>query len=120
MDRFCDDQFILYAVKTSNLGTNYGNEIPGHEYCESISDSIVEPLFECLTCDNVIDWCLLGIGDIEIKQWNAEAVLFLGDQNFSGLKIYGTFRTYADDLYNRQADRGYYAGGGPLVPDTEI
>lgn len=92
VDEYCDHYFTLYAVQTTNLGTNYGDEIPYHEDFESISESIVEPLFECLTCDNVFYWCELEGDNLEIKRWDAEVILHKGDQNFSGLRINGVFR----------------------------
>ena len=90
---YCDNQFIIYVVKTSNLGTNFGNEQPNHSEAESINATIIQPLFECFTCENVIDLCELDF-QAGINQWRAERVLFKGDQNFSGIKIIGSFRKY--------------------------
>lgn len=90
-ESYCDNQFTVYFVKTADIGTNYGDETPGHDDTESISNAIIQPLFGCLTCDNVMDLCELGY-EFGIAQWSAEEVLFLGDQNFSGIKINGIFR----------------------------
>lgn len=94
-ETYCDNIFTIYAVRTANLGTNFGNEIPNHDYTESISSEIIEPLFDCLTCDNIIDLCDFNVVS-GITQWRAEEVLFLGDHNFSGIKINGAFRTKMD------------------------
>lgn len=91
-EQYVDNQFTLYVVKTSDLGRNYGDEIPGHDETESVSASIIQPLFNCLTGENVLDLCELGDFAFGISQWSAEEVLFLGDQNFSGIKINGVFR----------------------------
>lgn len=90
-ENYCDNQFTLYVVKPSDLGRNYSHEIPGHDETESVSASIIQPLFACLTCENVLDLCELGY-EFGISQWSTEEVLFLGDQNFSGIKINGMFR----------------------------
>lgn len=90
-NQFCDNQFIVYFVKGADIGTNFGNETPGHNFNESIISEIINPLFECLTCANIIDICSFGY-DFGIQQWTAARVLFKGDQNFSGLRITGNFR----------------------------
>ena len=91
-EMYLDNQFTIYVVKTSDLGRNYGDEIKGHNETESVSASIIQPLFNCLTGENVIDLCYVGDITLGIVQWSAEEVLFLGDQNFSGIKINGVFR----------------------------
>lgn len=94
-EMYLDNQFTIYVVKTSDLGRNYGDEIPGHDETESVSSEIIQPLFECMTGENILNVCIF-MKAFGISQWSAEEVLFLGDQNFSGIKINGVFREKID------------------------
>lgn len=88
-----DVNFTIYAVQPTNLGINTYNEIPNHSTDESLWDTIIQPLRNCLSCGNEIDLCDLGY-DFKIKKWRAKPILLHHDSNYTGLRINGTFRQY--------------------------
>lgn len=88
-----DTFFTLYVVKQTNLGVNVYNEIPNHPIDESLWESILEPLENCLGCGNELELCEMGY-PFEIMKWRKETVILEHDDNYTGWKINGTFRTY--------------------------
>lgn len=90
---WCDFNFVLYAVKDSNIGINVYDEIPNHPIDESLWKTILEPLNNCLGCGNELDLCELGY-DFEIIKWQMQTSILEMDNNYTGWKIFGTFRHY--------------------------
>lgn len=89
---FCDYNFTLWALVPSQLGINNYNEIPSHSVDESAWETIVEPLRECLTCDDMIYICEVLGYPVRVERWASEMVLKKFSNNFDGLRIEGQFR----------------------------
>lgn len=90
---WCDHMFTLYAVKHSDISLNLYNEQPYHPIEESIWETILKPLQNCLGCGNELELCELDY-DFEIARWEMEVVKKYEDSNYAGWKINGTFRQY--------------------------
>lgn len=89
----CDHHFILYAVmQRSDIGQNVFNEISGHPITESLWAESLSKIAGCLGCGRELELCELGY-DFDILSWSMESVLLKGDQNWTGWKITGSFRT---------------------------
>lgn len=89
--KFCDHIFSIYVVQPSNLGINTFNEIKGHDISESLWETILKPIQNCIGCGNEFDLCELGY-DFNIIRWKMSVVKFKEDQNYTGWRIMGIFR----------------------------
>ncbi len=89
--KHCDHIFSLYVVKPSNLGINTFSEIKGHPISESLWETILKPLKNCIGCGNEIDLCDMGF-NFNILRWKMSVVKFKEDCNYVGWKIIGVFR----------------------------
>ena len=89
--KYCDHIFTLYVVKPSDIGLNVYNEIPGHPISESLWETILEPIQNCIGCGNEFDLCEMGY-DFDILRWKMKAVQFKEDYNYTGWRILGVFR----------------------------
>ena len=90
---WCDYVFTIYAVKETNLGINVDQEQPGFEIDESLYETILRPIENCLGCSNEFDLCELGY-DFDIFKWSMTPTLLKGDMNYVGWKIDAIFREY--------------------------
>lgn len=88
----CIHDFTLYVgTQVDDIGTNVHTEIPEHPISESLWATIFKPLLDCLGCGKELYLCELGY-DFDITKWQMKKVQFLGDKNFTGWMIKGTFR----------------------------
>lgn len=93
----CNTSFTLYIGRqTEDLGLNSYDEIQDHPVEESLWDTIWKPLQECLGCGREFDLCELG-WDFDITKWDMRMVKFKDDNNFTGWKVEGSFRTKNDN-----------------------
>lgn len=89
----CDHSFTLYAVmQRSDIGQNVFNEIAGHPISSSLWAEVQSKISGCLGCGRELSLCELGY-DFDIVSWMMESVFFKEDQNWTGWKITGTFRS---------------------------
>lgn len=90
--KICDHRFTMYVVKQSRPDINNYNEIDNHCTKESKWKTIIEPLFNCLSCESVIDYCEILGYPVQIPEWNVVKVINHLDNNFDGVRITGVFR----------------------------
>lgn len=88
-----DHIFTLFAVQQSNLGINTYNEQPLHPITESLWNTHLKPIQDCLGNGKELELCEIGY-PFEIVRWDMEVVQRFEDQNYTGWKIAGTFREY--------------------------
>ncbi len=88
----CNHRFTMYIVKASSIDINTYNEIEDHPINESKWETILKPLFECFSCDAMIDYCAIVGYPVLIPQWRVEKVINKHSNNYDGIKITGVFR----------------------------
>ncbi|RMZ58973.1 hypothetical protein D1632_15520 [Chryseobacterium nematophagum] len=91
--KYCDHSFTLYVVKPSDIGLNVYNEIPGHPINESLWETILAPIQNCIGCGNEFDLCEMGYS-FDILRWKMKTVQFKEDHNYTGWRILGVFRQF--------------------------
>ena len=90
---WCDHIFTIYAVKHADTGLNIYNEQPNHHISESLLETHLKPLQECLGCGNELEFCEMGY-NFELERWEMDVVKKFEDMNYTGWKISGIFRQY--------------------------
>lgn len=88
----CDYSFTIYAVTASRIDQNNYTEIKGYSKETSKWNTIYEPIIDCLSCNNVLDFCEILGYNVDIIKWDAVLVSNYQDTNYDGWKINATFR----------------------------
>lgn len=84
--------FVLYVLKRDGIGVNNYNEMLGHPIEESKWETILKPLKQCVTEENVLEFCeILGI-NLQIPNWNMETKINWLDENYTGWMVRATFK----------------------------
>lgn len=88
----CNISFQLLVLLPSNLGLNMFNEIKGHSTTESVWDTKLSKLEECLSCDANLDFCEFLGQQYKITQWSGVQVVNYQNANYTGYRISVTFQ----------------------------
>lgn len=91
--RYCDYILTFYVVTETKLGKNTDREQPYHEEDESLYNSIIAPLEECIGCGREFEICSIGY-NFDIFKWDMEPVVQDYDNNYVGWKVNAVFREY--------------------------
>lgn len=89
----CEERMTIYVVKAGSIGINNYNEIDGHFTSESKWESVLKPLFECFSCEDILAKCEILGYQFRIPVWDVEKVIDWNDNNYTGIKINAVFRT---------------------------
>jgi len=90
--KICNHRFVMYVVKPNRIDVNNYNEIDEHPVNESKWKEIIEPLFECFSCDAMLDYCQILGYPVQIPQWRVEKVINKTSNNYDGIKVTAVFR----------------------------
>jgi hypothetical protein len=83
-DKFIYHDFKLNVVTTDDLGLNVYNEIKNHDLSESKWATILKPIYDCISEDEVLTFCLdLGY-IVQIERWSAVTRIDWMDNNYTG------------------------------------
>lgn len=88
----CEYSFTIYALKPSRIDLNNYTEIKGYSKETSKWVTVYEPIIDCLSCENVLDFCEILGYNVDIIKWDAFLVSNFRDTNYDGWKINATFR----------------------------
>lgn len=90
--KICEHRFTFYVVKASSIDINTYNEIDNHPISESKYETIIKPLYDCLSCDAVLDYCQILGYPVQGIQWDVAPVINKTSNNYDGIKVTGMFR----------------------------
>ena len=88
----CNTSFQLLVVFDSKLGLNMYNEIKGHSTDESVWNTKLSVIEECLKCDANLDFCEFLSTQYKITQWSGVQVINYQNSNYCGYRISVTFQ----------------------------
>lgn len=88
-----DHIFTAYVVKpqADGLGRNVFNEEPGHSTADSIWESVLEPILNCIGNGNELDFCE-NYSQFKLVKWDQDTVVNKADANYAGWRITGAIR----------------------------
>lgn len=87
----CVNSFTLWVLVPSRIDLNDFNEIPDHPEEESLEETIISPLRECLGCDDILDMCEAAGYLFRVERWSIADVYRAFDNNYTGLRIGAVF-----------------------------
>ncbi len=90
----CTESFELLLLFDSSLGINNYNEIKGHSIDESLWETKMNPIKECLQCDANLDFCVILGSQYRITNWSARQVINYLDSVYCGYRLSVTFQTF--------------------------
>ena len=88
----CNKSFQLLVLFDSKLGLNMFNEIKGHSEEESVWNTKLSVLQDCLSCDAQIDFCEILGQQSRVTQWSGQQVINYLSSTFVGYRISVTFQ----------------------------
>lgn len=84
--------FTLRALVPVALGVNNYNETKGHDVDESKWETVFYPILQCLSEDNILEFCdILGL-NVNVPIWRAFLEHNYLNENYNGWRFAGTFR----------------------------
>lgn len=83
------DKYILHSFKlsflvTDDLGKNVYNEIKNHDLSESKWATILKPIYDCVSEDDILDFCLKLGYNVIIESWSGVTRIDYLDNNYTG------------------------------------
>jgi len=88
----CNTSFQLLVLFDSKLGLNMYNEIKGHPTSESVWETKLSIIEECMKCDANLDFCEFLGTPYKITQWSGQQVINFQNSNYVGYRISVTFQ----------------------------
>ena len=83
----CEYTFTLYVLQASRMDLNNYTEIKGHPVSESKWETIYKPIFDCLSCENVLETCEILGYKVDVTKWDAFLVSNFRDLNYDGWRF---------------------------------
>lgn len=93
-NNYCEWTHSLYFLLPSQMGVKNYNEIEGYPAEQSKWETIYQPLYDCIGCDEVMDFCETLGYHAAIVEWKGVPVYNYLDMNYDGWKLTITLREY--------------------------
>lgn len=87
----CQSTFNVWFLMPSRIDLNDHKEIPNHSEDESLEESILTPLKECVSCQLFLDMCEIQGYLFQVTQWRGSKVYRYADNNYTGWMIAVTY-----------------------------
>lgn len=88
----CTENFQLLVLMDSVLGLNMYNEVKGHNTSESVWETILNRLKECMQCDANLSFCDILGTQYRITNWSGVQVINYTGSNYCGYRINASFQ----------------------------
>ena len=83
-DKYINHDFKFNVVTTDSLGRNVYDEVKDHPLAESKWATILKPIYDCISEDEVLTFCIdLGY-IVQIERWQGITRLDWLDSNYTG------------------------------------
>lgn len=95
-NKYIENSFDFHLLVHSNLGQNMYNEVQHYDIEDGLWEQKIKQLWECANADMFYDQCEILGYDLQIRSFFKRIVTDYLDENYAGIKITMTTRTYVN------------------------
>lgn len=87
----CQNSFAIWFLVPGRIDVNDHKEIPNHPESESLEETILTPLKDCISCQMFLDMCEIQGYLFQVTRWQGNKQYRIFDNNYTGWQVAVTY-----------------------------